>query len=107
MRPEVTDLEVTPGMLAEQKGWSRQKAWREMQRIEREHPGTLRREGRRVFALASELGPLIRGLEPSPLERAVQQCRQGLSELTRRFDAGMADVLSRLRKVEQRDRTGK
>jgi hypothetical protein len=107
MTPRLTDLEITPGMLAEQKGWNRQKAWRELQRIEQARPGTLRRQGRRVFALASEIAPFIKGREPTALERSVNQLRVSFAELSRRLDVGLSDVLERLRNLERTNGTGR
>ncbi len=101
MSARVTDLEVTPAMLAEQKGWSRQKAWRVLRAIEEQRPGTLHRRGRVVYALASEIAPFIRNREPTPLERTVNQIQERFAELAKRFDASLGDIFERLRNLER------
>lgn len=83
----VRDVQVTPAVLAEQMGWSRFRAYREMARIERAFPGVVRRQGRQLVADASRLGPHIHGLKPSRLELEVGLLRSRVEHLEQRMDA--------------------
>jgi hypothetical protein len=95
----LTDLQVTPSVLAEQMGWSRFRAYREMLRIERAFPGVVRRQGNRLVADESKIAPHIHGFKPSRLELEVRRLRAELQELGQRLDA---EVRARLLQWQQR-----
>ena len=78
---------VTPALLAEQMGWSRQKAWREMVRVERAYPGVVTRKGKQPVAEAHRLGPHILGMRPSRVEREVTMLRNRVDELEQQLAA--------------------
>ena len=101
MTAPTRDIELTPAAVAQRMGWSRDKAWRKLRALEREHPGIVQRRGREMFVLGSALAKHLPGfVAPDPLARELEHLRTTLADIQMRIDATVKAAAEHRRQIE-------